>query len=87
MVENSIKSETKLFAIANEQKKAGKEDLANFVLLRSTKVISDLLENTRTGFLLSQGNQGTSGNLKIGQGISGKIRKFHGCQGKVREFY
>ena len=39
------------------------------------------------GFLLSQGNQGKSGNLKIGHGISAKIRKFHGCQGKVREFY
>ena len=31
-----------------------------------------------TGFLMSQGNQGKSGNLKICQGISGKIRKFHG---------
>ena len=47
MVENNIKSETELFAIADEQKKAGKKDLANFVLSRSTKAISDLLENTR----------------------------------------
>ena len=37
-------------------------------------------------FLLSQGNQGKSGNLKIGQRISRKIRKFHRSQGKVREF-
>ena len=47
MVENNIKSEAELFAIADEQKKAGKEDLANLVLSRSTKAISDLLENTR----------------------------------------
>ena len=47
MVENNIKSETELFAIADEQKKAGKKDLANFVLSRPTKAISDLLENTR----------------------------------------
>ena len=47
MVENNIKSETELFAIADEQKKAGKKDLANFVLSHSTKAISDLLENTR----------------------------------------
>ena len=46
-----------------------------------------LLSNTITGLLLSQGNQGKSENLKIGQGISSKTRKFHGCQGKVREFY
>ena len=47
MIENNIKSETTLFAIADEQKKAVKKDLANFVLSRSTKAISDLLENTR----------------------------------------
>ena len=33
MVNNNIKSETELFAIADEQKNAGKKDLANFVLL------------------------------------------------------
>ena len=32
MVENNIKSETELYAIADEQKKAGQKDLANFVL-------------------------------------------------------
>ena len=47
MVENNIKSETELFAIADEQKKAGKKDLANFVLPRSTNALNDLLENTR----------------------------------------
>ena len=47
MVENNIKSETELFAIADEQKKAEKKDLANFVLSRSTKAIGDLLENNR----------------------------------------
>ena len=59
--------------------------------------INDLNENLQSqnilqmallsGFLLSQGNQGKWGNLKIGLGISGKIRKFHGCQEKVKEFY
>ena len=33
MVENNVKSETELFAITDEQKKAEKKDLANFVLL------------------------------------------------------
>ena len=46
MIENNIKSETELFAIADEQKKAGKKDLANFVLPRSTNALTDLLENT-----------------------------------------
>ena len=46
MVENSIKSETELFAIVDKQKKAGKKDLANFVLRRSTNALSYLLENT-----------------------------------------
>ena len=46
MVENNIKIETELFAIAAEQKKAGKKDLANFVLLCSTNALSHLLENT-----------------------------------------
>ena len=44
MVQNNIKSKSKLFAIADEQKKVGKKDLANFVLSRSTKALSDLLE-------------------------------------------
>ena len=47
MVENNIKSETKLFAIADKQKKTEQKDLANFLLSRSTKAISDLLENAR----------------------------------------
>ena len=46
MVENNIKSETELFEIADEQKTAGKKDLANIVLLGSTNALSDLLENT-----------------------------------------
>ena len=45
-VENNIKSETELFEIGDGQKKAWKKDLENFVLSRSTKVLSDLLENT-----------------------------------------
>ena len=46
MVENNIKSETGLFTIADEQKKAGKKDLAKFVLSRPVKALTDLLENT-----------------------------------------
>ena len=46
MVENNVKMETELFAIADELKKAGKKDLANFVLSCSTKALSDLLKNT-----------------------------------------
>ena len=46
MVENNIKSETGLFTIADEQKKAGKKDLAKFVLSCPVKALSDLLENT-----------------------------------------
>ena len=45
IVENNIKSETKLFAIADEQKQAGKKYLANFVLPRSMDALNDLLEN------------------------------------------
>ena len=46
MVENRIKSEIELFTITDEQKKKGKKDLANFLLSRLTKALSDLLENT-----------------------------------------
>ena len=46
IVEDNIKSENELFASADEQKKAGKKGLANFVLPPSTNVLSDLLENT-----------------------------------------
>ena len=55
MVENNMKSQTELLAIADELKKAGKKDLVNFVLSRSTKAISDLLEDTRkVGGLLAK---------------------------------
>ena len=46
MVENNIKSEIELFAIADERKKTGRKDLANFVLYRSTKALRGLFENT-----------------------------------------
>ena len=46
MVDNDIKSEIELVAIADEQKKAGKKDLANFALSRLTKALSDLLKKT-----------------------------------------
>ena len=46
MVDNDIKSEIELVAIADEQKKAGKKDLANFALSRLAKALSDLLKKT-----------------------------------------
>ena len=46
IVENNIKIDIELSAIADEQQKAGKKDLSNFVLPRSTKAMSNLLENT-----------------------------------------
>ena len=46
MVQNNIKIETELFPIADEEKKTGKKDLANFVLSCLTKTFSDLVENT-----------------------------------------
>ena len=46
MVENKIKSEPELFAIADQQKNSGKKHLANFVLSRGTNTLSNLLENT-----------------------------------------
>ena len=46
MLAQNIKTQTGLFAIADEQKKEGKKDLANYVLSRSTKSINDLIENT-----------------------------------------
>ena len=44
VVENNVKSETELFTIPDEQKKAGKKDLANFVLPRSTNTLSEHIE-------------------------------------------
>ena len=46
MIEHNIKSETKLLAKANDQKIAGKKDLANFVLNRSSKSLQDLMSST-----------------------------------------
>ena len=46
LIENNLKSTTHLFAKANEQKRAGKTDLANFVLSRSSKALNDLIDNT-----------------------------------------
>ena len=46
LVENTVKNTTELFAKANEQKKAGKTDLANFILSRSSKALNDLIDNT-----------------------------------------
>ena len=46
LVENQLTNSTQLFAKANEQKQAGKTDLANFVLSLSSKALNDLPENT-----------------------------------------
>ena len=46
MVENNIRNEIELFSIADEKKKEGKKDLSNFASSRSTKALSDVLENT-----------------------------------------
>lgn len=46
LVENQLTNSTQLFAKANEQKQAGKTDLANFVLSRSSKALNHLTENT-----------------------------------------
>ena len=46
LLEHNIKRQTELFAIANQQKKEGKKDLANFVLSRSCKSLNDIMENT-----------------------------------------
>ena len=46
LVENGIKTEIELFAAANNQKQAGKKDLANFVLSRNSKSLADLIRNT-----------------------------------------
>ena len=41
-----IKSETALLAVANEQRQEGKKDLANYVLSRNTKSLSDVIKQT-----------------------------------------
>lgn len=46
LVENGIKTEIELFAAANDQKQAGKKDLANFILSRNSKSLGDLIKNT-----------------------------------------
>jgi hypothetical protein len=46
IVKTEIKNETQLFAKACEQQEAGKKDLANFLLNRSPKAVSDLLATT-----------------------------------------
>lgn len=44
---NSIKNETELYAVASRQKAEGKKDLANILLSRSQKAISDLFASTK----------------------------------------
>ena len=44
---NKISNEGELFAIAHAQKKEGKKDLANFLLLHSQKSLSDLFASTK----------------------------------------
>ena len=46
LIQNNIKRDTELFAVANSRKKEGQKDLANFILSKSTKAVNDLIENT-----------------------------------------
>ena len=49
MARNKISNEDELFAIAHTQKEEGKKALANFLLSRSQKSMSDLLASTVKG--------------------------------------
>ena len=46
IIEKNIQNETQLFALAQEQKQAGKTDLASFILNRNRKSLQDLMTNT-----------------------------------------
>jgi len=46
IVKHNVKTETELFAQASLQKEAGKKDLANFVMSRSSKALQDVIGNT-----------------------------------------
>jgi len=46
IVEHEIKSETELLAVANEQRDEGKKDLAEFALSRSSKNLTELINQT-----------------------------------------
>ena len=46
LVANNIKIETQLFTQFHSQKAAGKKDLSNFLLLRSSKALNDITVNT-----------------------------------------
>ena len=46
IVKNNIKRDTELFAAAKKRKDEGQEDLANFVLTKSSKVLSELIDKT-----------------------------------------
>ena len=46
IVSNNIKTDEELLGKANEQKKAGKKDLASFIFSRSLKNLNDLIETT-----------------------------------------
>ena len=42
----NVKTDTELFVQASIQKKAGKKELANFVMSQSSKVLQDLITNS-----------------------------------------
>ena len=46
LIKHNIKSDTELFAKANEQKEAGKKELAHFVMARTTKSLQDVIETS-----------------------------------------
>lgn len=46
LIENKIKNTTELYAVAKKRKNEGEKDLATFVLSRSSKSITELIENS-----------------------------------------
>ena len=46
ILSKNIKSRTELFALAREQKRKGKTDIAEFVVNRGAKVVADVLATT-----------------------------------------
>ena len=46
IVSKNVKTDMELFVQASIQKKAGKKELANFVMSQSSKVLQDLITNS-----------------------------------------
>ena len=46
LVKLNIKDTTELYTLAQEKKKVGNKDLANYILLQSSKKLDELLQST-----------------------------------------